>query len=220
LDCGDKSRGVSIKKGEGGWHREVPNFIVLTLPNIFSSELWSEIILPTWIPDSEKQQISEKIPIFVESVLANEILFSSVTDLSEKMVKPLRGVYINPHFSSEKISDFKNLPFSPILCISASFLQKETEMEYIQGAADDHETWSMGLEASMFWENKHFLMASEFQIEERIKSLVENTKLGNNSISNPEQLCELTPEELQHRFYFLGETGIAVGTDVEGTIGI
>jgi hypothetical protein len=63
----------------------------------------------------------------------------------------LRPIWINPHTPKWKVADVSELAFYPVICLSVSRVSSDNEENqsmgreylYIQGAADDHESWSL-----------------------------------------------------------------------------
>lgn len=59
--------------------------------------------------------------------------------------------------------DLSTLPFTPIICLSASEavdVQPRTGFTYLQGCADDEETWAKGLTAAALWMYSDVLKAA------------------------------------------------------------
>lgn len=65
------------------------------------------------------------------------------------------------------VFSFLALPFSPLVCLSASEAQTDSSLSlsghesYIQGAGDDEEAWAMGLVPKLFWDNVDTLLRSD-----------------------------------------------------------
>jgi tRNA A64-2'-O-ribosylphosphate transferase len=47
---------------------------------------------------------------------------------------------------------------------------------YVQGAADDHESWSQGLTPKVFWKHEAYLLSDEDGIEERIAEVLKEER--------------------------------------------
>ncbi|KAJ9062078.1 tRNA A64-2'-O-ribosylphosphate transferase [Entomophthora muscae] len=116
--------------------------------------------------------------------------------------------------------------FSPIVCMSVSDPEKDglplaiklsdlespsTSFIYIQGAADDEETWARGLAYTQFW--GHYdaflsLIDSEAAIEKYIHTLVtkENEEPSESSMGSG-------------KFDLIGMTNLAVGGWISGKLG-
>lgn len=66
--------------------------------------------------------------------------------------------------------------FPIVLCTASQHLPSERarELHYVQGAADDSESWAMGLTSGLYWSHKEALLAcSEDEIPHLIKQLVQ-----------------------------------------------
>ena len=113
---------------------------------------------PHAITDSEKQAIRDQLGIW------KQWLCDSALDLHHKLDKPLRPIFINPDTRYlPDFSDAASLDFYPVICISASRyvpdeIERHTWGEYVQGSGDDHELWSRGLSAEVFWAHHRDLL--------------------------------------------------------------
>ena len=107
--------------------------------NLWNLELFTP---PTIVSKSEHAFISAQIEGFVrESALVD------LGSISEIMTKPLRPLWITPD-SRMETQDWSDLPFFPVVCLTASDavsngIDRRNGYSYVQGAADDHELWSM-----------------------------------------------------------------------------
>jgi tRNA A64-2'-O-ribosylphosphate transferase len=90
---------------------------------------------PGVVSRSEHDQISKLIPGFLEELM--EIKIKS--DWLMKLDKPLRAIWITPE--SRIIDNWKDFPFYPIVCVTASGDYTSNLFNYIKGAADDQESW-------------------------------------------------------------------------------
>ncbi|ODQ54581.1 initiator tRNA phosphoribosyl transferase [Saitoella complicata NRRL Y-17804] len=115
---------------------------------------------PSTVSRAEHASIEERLDRFVDSLL-------SVLPSPPQLSKPLRSLWHTP------TSTLPPLPptwdeFTPIvLCTASEYVdapEGTTSMEsgwtYVQGAADDHELWSHGLNPSTFWDNSEKLLAA------------------------------------------------------------
>lgn len=152
---------------ESGGEADSPDDLKADTVGIWDEELYlpASIVSP-----SERDQIEKRIEGWVEELLTSSYTVPDVP-------KPLRPVWIAqpPHFYNSLrteadldptslasyidpppdvgISSPEDLPFHPIVCISASVpyttlgLDEERRgregYTYIQGAGDDHESWSL-----------------------------------------------------------------------------
>jgi hypothetical protein len=155
------------------------------------------------------------------------------------MKKPLKVMLFNP---SSKVWDIDwesmflstlepriiGLDFYPLICISVSRIQTDDDTDYIQGAGDDEEAWSMvrhlvtnnffqGLTYTMFWENIEEIMESGSNVQDCIQELKQRYELDlkNSSVSLPQQ--SLTIDELRSNFHFIGNSKIAIGNHPSGS---
>lgn len=126
---------------------------------------------------SEHAQIQERLPDFVSHLQRLRIDIESYREMLKG--KPLQPVWTTPDTC---------LPITPpdwdgrnrvVLC-TASGRTSESESgssDYVQGAADDSESWARGLDATTFWTNSEQLLAtSEDDLPAVIDSLVEASR--------------------------------------------
>lgn len=100
-------------------------------------------------------------------------------------------------------------------------MHKKTEYTYIQGAADDHESWAEGLTPKIFWENSDLLLSSKQDIYENLREILEEEKLNAVENINTKDDDEVTEkDELLKNVYFIGDSGMAIGASVEGKLKI
>ncbi|EFC46523.1 initiator tRNA phosphoribosyl-transferase [Naegleria gruberi] len=101
----------------------------------------SNLKLPTWVHDTEKIQIEERLESWVDFVLNSGL---DLKEFIEMYTKPLQCVWISRRTELENTSKFslEGLDFIPIILVSASDPDhpiKTTSWVYIQGAGDDHD---------------------------------------------------------------------------------
>ncbi|CAG8457932.1 84_t:CDS:10 [Ambispora gerdemannii] len=170
---------------------------------------------PSTVSKSEHDQIASRIPEFVEKLLDPKL---NVTKYLEKLSKPLRPLWITSDsniFDSELLPDYTSLPFYPVICLSASQMvtmgmESRQGYQYIQGAADDQETWSLGLTPSLFWKHRKEILDNSYldpiRCERKVREIVEYAKV--ESLKSP-----LINGD---SFNFLGNTNIAIGNRKSG----
>ncbi|ORX82041.1 initiator tRNA phosphoribosyl transferase [Basidiobolus meristosporus CBS 931.73] len=162
--------------------------------------------LPSVISASEHSQICERIPSFVDKLMVVP------TPLRPLWFTPQSQIPANPWVESET--------FHPVLCLSAS-RQIKSAMEpqpgymYIQGAADDHECWAMGLTPSLFWEHhEEILTDGAATCERRVQEIVASAK---NTLNNEgEQWLNKAGKPIQPPYDFIKGTVIAIGSRTSG----
>ena len=139
---------------------------------------WSEPFLPLWIMPSERDQIKERIGRWISTLMEAHEKFGILDEIAERMTKPLRAMWYDRtsallkegrdgeavghgedslSFEQARHVAAGSLPFSPILCVSASRARdphsSRRGYHYIPGAGDDEESWSRGLTPALFWQH-------------------------------------------------------------------
>lgn len=136
----------------------------------------SELCLPEeYLGASEMAHIRGRIDGWVKDA---ELLRLDVQDLQKKLSKPLRPLWVMPGTPPDLLPS-RSDSFYPVVCCTASLRvrgSEESEKGYIQGAADDSESWAQGLTPQLFWQHKDSLMSTT---EEDLPALVH--KLSSNS---------------------------------------
>lgn len=129
---------------------------------------------PTRVSSSEHQQMESLVPGLAQSLLASSF------DLP-RLENPLRPFWVTVRSSTHGLPP----DCLPVICVSASkqvadgIERRATTYTYIQGAADDHESWSMGLTPSMFWANQEeFLTCSRDLTPQLIERVVHSSISG------------------------------------------
>ncbi|OWB81318.1 hypothetical protein B5S32_g5730 [[Candida] boidinii] len=154
-----------------------------------------------WLPrdtitKSEYLRILKEIPNFIYKVkelgIINE---SNIKNFKIKLNhKKLKPYWIYPDLKN--IKNYKNLiiensiknDFNPIILCTSSYqcqdgMDKRNGFTYVQGAADDHELWSNGLEPIEFWSNFDQFKDKNLT-DDKILKVIKNIKLNGNSIKN------------------------------------
>lgn len=152
------------------------------------------------VSESETSQIRQRLPELLEQLRSYPALWKQLKELDWPERKPLRPLFLTP-LSCPQFpwqSGFE-LDFYPVILLSASepvadglLRQHEASSSwlYVQGAADDHELWSEGLDPSSYWAN----------IE-----AFNNLKLGSNS------LAKFSVSGRETRFARVAESDLFVG---------
>eukprot|EP00124_Ichthyophonus_hoferi_P003993 Ihof_evm2s392 gene=Ihof_evmTU2s392 len=144
------------------------------------SEHWENLCtLPSMVPTTEHLQMVARLPGLVDKLEASKAdLHAAVAVLD----KPIRPLWITPatRMFVDCMPDYTDLPFYPIICLVASEATFSDGMEqragymYIQGAADDHEAWGMGLDHTLFWAHREEFAtcSTESELEAVLKRVV------------------------------------------------
>jgi tRNA A64-2'-O-ribosylphosphate transferase len=174
------------------------------------------------VSETEKQQIVAKLPGFMQKLRAAEL---NLEDVARIMEKPLKPIWVHPSsrmFSQQdedeefwSTNDIHNLDYYPVICLSASIsVSQDLEanrfpplfpppntFEYVQGAADDSESWAPKLTPAHFWEIQHLIddSLSLGALQEMIEAQVSKSK----------PLCYGTRDE--NLFDWIGNSKIAIG---------
>lgn len=148
-----------------------------------SSANLPELQLPQGLSKSEASQIGARMESFVQSACEDTI------DWSEFFLERYYDIFNNKRHSDGRIKymkcfwvyhgidfDFSNLvksdspiDFIPIICTSASnpfFPEKYYSWTYIQGAGDDQESWSRGLNSQLFYKHIDYILEDNITVEE------------------------------------------------------
>ena len=88
--------------------------------------------------------------------------------------RPLQPVWVTPVTALPASIPERSDRNIVVLCTASGRTSSERSVsDYVQGAADDSESWAFGLEAEMFWRhNEQLLAASEDDLPELIQSLL------------------------------------------------
>ena len=154
----------------------------------------SGLYTPHSISQEEHDVMMSLLPDRVNSALESGVILNPAW-LVRRLTKPLRCFWIaNEGVDNleDKLNDFySNIKkeirdYTCIVCISCSFLStpincstEETKFLYTPGAADDHESWSNGLNPPMFWTHKEKILEetnSPDETDRLIKMIVEMSR--------------------------------------------
>ncbi|KAG9307815.1 hypothetical protein G9A89_023380 [Geosiphon pyriformis] len=173
---------------------------------------------PSTVSKSEHDQIAAMIPRFAEKLLACSSRFNSginIAELSSKLLKPLRPIWVTPDSKiyANGPPDYTQLSFFPVICLNASQMVEpgmghRQGYTYIQGAADDHEMWALGLIPALFWKHRKEILEKAsndlVNYEITVKNLFKITNLKTSDFFS-NGTCN-----------FLGNTNIAIGNRNSG----
>ncbi|KAL8987418.1 MAG: hypothetical protein Q9177_003367 [Variospora cf. flavescens] len=163
--------------------KSMPDALSKTVPiwcAVMNSLLLGEVYESTGIytPEdvvspSEHSQIQARLDTFVEEA---KRLHLNLQARTQALQKPLRPIFTIPTSNpSSPIS--RGAPYYPIICLTASSpasrFPRNPPPTYIQGAADDSESWSHGLTPPLFWAHQNQLLStSEDDLPRLIQSLL------------------------------------------------
>lgn len=121
-----------------------------------------ELMTPSEVvSQSEHAQIEERLDRFVEEARQLEL---NLDELRARVKKPMRPFWVTPATSLDLLStaDVDDSFATVVLCTASSkpSIGVRDDPNYVQGAADDHEAWSCGLTAPVFWRNSKSLLAT------------------------------------------------------------
>jgi tRNA A64-2'-O-ribosylphosphate transferase len=169
----------STRRGKGmsdALAKTVPGWVAVMNKVVFGGE--GEVCVPSCVGESERSQMQARVEGWCEGFKG---LGLDVQGLRGKG-KPIRVVWVvNGEWDGvAEREEGKNL----IVCCSASRRVRGAEGDggdYIQGAADDSESWAKGLTAEVFWKYKDELMdAGEEELPDLIDKLVGEEKDGSS----------------------------------------
>ncbi|EGP85507.1 uncharacterized protein MYCGRDRAFT_74367 [Zymoseptoria tritici IPO323] len=131
------------------------------------------------VSESERAQIELRLDTCLHDA---KTLKLDLNDMRSKLQnKPMQIVWQRPgdqlSSSTRQAADSHLL----VLCTASNQTSNETSStsEYVQGAADDPESWSLGLDAAMFWTNLDLLrQASPEELPALIAGLVKDSHLN------------------------------------------
>eukprot|EP00177_Eucheuma_denticulatum_P007820 GFKZ01014231.1.p1 GENE.GFKZ01014231.1~~GFKZ01014231.1.p1 ORF type:complete len:511 (+),score=47.75 GFKZ01014231.1:120-1652(+) len=149
------------------------------------------------VPSSEVSHIQALLPRFVASWNGSQHILNKIVPAlqraSDSKLKPLRCIWTRPGDALWRggPAPLHEMDFTPIICVSASkprqgFVEgrqsdfavggvtfpKREGFDYVQGAGDDEEAWSLGVSPTDFWRNREYLLGwGGVGIEERAKTI-------------------------------------------------
>lgn len=150
---------------------------------------WKDLCMPDWIPRTEQFIVATKLEEFCDLLLTTEAMKPMLDDMIAHITKPLQCHWVCPgthplkrekgDSSLGKLNSLE-LPSDDRLWLVLVCPSEQQHIVgwnhgwYIQGAADDEESWSQGLTATLFWKNKDLLLSREDKLEETIEEIVAN----------------------------------------------
>ncbi|KAL8719514.1 MAG: hypothetical protein Q9225_003481 [Loekoesia sp. 1 TL-2023] len=143
------------------------------------------------IGPSEHSQVEARLDGLVDKAKRLQLDLST---LHQKISKPLRPIWITPDAPLPDISP--NSPYHLIICLTVSRLPSCSEGPsdtYIQGAADDSESWARGLTPALFWQHKDTLLSStEDELPDLVHSFLDAPRSYPKIITSPTFLIKPT----------------------------
>ena len=140
----------------------------------------ASLSLPTWVADSEAAAIQQRLPGMLDTLLS---LGADVAGLAAALHRPLRCLWLTQASPLWALPDAASLPFTPIICVSASAPMlghgqrrvsgDAASFVYVPGAGDDEECWSGGLTAQLFARHRAELLAAAACGDERLAGLAQ-----------------------------------------------
>lgn len=143
---------------------------------LFSEELASEGLQTpeNVVSRSEHARIEERIPEFVAD--AGVLQLDKLNLRAMLRGKPLEAVWVTPDSVPLESSHEPRERNLVVLCTASGRTERPVE-NYVQGAADDSESWALGLDPVTFWRHrKRLLAASENELPALIQHLVSSSK--------------------------------------------
>ncbi|CAG8560692.1 15846_t:CDS:2, partial [Acaulospora morrowiae] len=186
---------------------ELESFLLQEKSSEWDTEFHS---LSSVISNSEHSQIVSLIPKFAQDLINSGY---NIESLSNKLKKPLRPLWFTPSSNVfiHDLPDYSTVSFFPVICLSASQMvemgsERRHGYLYVQGSADDHEMWAMGLTPSLFWKHHKTILNTNdpVECEKRVKEIVD----GHRN-TNPELL--VSNIDASKNFDFIGNTCVAIG---------
>jgi len=138
------------------------------------------------VSESEHSQIEQRLSSFVQDVKNLDL---DVKALRSKLAgKPLQPLWVTPATDIDSAVNATNEAFHTIVLCTASSRASTTTHDsstYVQGAADDSESWALGLDAATFWShNDRLLSTSEDELPAVIASLMKECQ-AQGALRNP-----------------------------------
>lgn len=137
------------------------------------------------VGESEHAQIEARLDAMLEGVRKLDL---DLQGLRQKLGgKPMRVVWRRPGDEmTVQVHDDEKVNLI-VLCTASNQTSHESSAtsEYVQGAADDPESWSLGLDAVSFWRHQEQLLAAnEDELPDLIRAIMENSK-ANGALRTP-----------------------------------
>ncbi|KAK6384066.1 hypothetical protein LTR65_009916 [Meristemomyces frigidus] len=141
---------------------------------------WHDLQTPSdVVSESEHSQIEARLTSFVAAL---QSLGLDVDGLRATLGgKPLRPLWVTPATGIQSVvADDHDQWHAVVLCTASSRASEalHSSSSYVQGAADDSESWAHGLDAATFWTHREQLLStSEDELPQLIATLVADSRL-------------------------------------------
>ena len=163
-----------------------------------------DLELPVWVPEAEASQIEAKIDVWAMQLLDAGI--DEFETLAKEMTAPLACVWAHPsHATLPEVGGLRQRRTVVVLA-SASIHESRARrtlvlengegetllpFDYVAGAADDEESWAMGLTPGLMWANYRDILADDGE-ERLVRRLVKECRAGDVDGPGEEQTSILT----------------------------
>jgi tRNA A64-2'-O-ribosylphosphate transferase len=134
---------------------------------------------------SEKQQIESRLEDFLAQVKTLDL--GLVGFRAQLGGRPMKCIWQRPGDTADFDAGGADQSNTVVLCTASNraSTERSTDVHYIQGAADDHETWSLGLNAAAFWaHSEQLLSCSEQDLPELVASILDKSP-GEHIVDRP-----------------------------------
>lgn len=129
------------------------------------------------VSDSERAQIEERVPSFVDA--ARSLNLDLDTLRLKLHGKPMMPVWVTPDSAVPLDIPQNDKHALVVLCTASSRSSSSASLglAYVQGAADDSESWALGLDAATFWSHSERLLSlSEADLPGAIAEVVAESR--------------------------------------------
>ncbi|KAJ0964784.1 hypothetical protein J5N97_025922 [Dioscorea zingiberensis] len=145
----------------------------------------SSLHLPSWIPNTEKAAIGDRLEEWTREL---EGCGADIDSVVSVLRKPLRPLWISQKtlIWLNEVPEYDSWDFTPLILISASAsngtIQQRTTSEfswqYIAGAGDDEESWARGLLPKLFWDHVFDIIDSGPDLcKKKVAAIVEKERV-------------------------------------------
>jgi tRNA A64-2'-O-ribosylphosphate transferase len=191
------------------------------------SSTWDTVLyVPSHLSTQEYNDMMMVLPDRVQSVINSHVILNP-DKFVKTLYKPLRCFWIhNTHQDMivERIyQDITNAmdDYICILCVNCSDATIHSD-DYIPGAGDDEQSWSLGLTPSLFWDHHKLLlnMSNTEELSSMIQTIVDEAKLKNEEWFRSMDHMDLdisyddtnVKRELSDFYDTIGNTRISIGS--------